>query len=169
VLTRRAAPGPMPSARARSAVRTIAAFEAFKGVVALAACLGFLSLLHQDLHRMAAALIGHLGLDPGGQYPALVLGEIDQLRSADIRPLLMAAAAYVSVRYLEAYGLWYERPWGEWLGALSGALYLPFEFWHFVEHPAGLTLLVMTVNLAVVGFLASRLRQRRQRIPPREA
>jgi uncharacterized membrane protein (DUF2068 family) len=144
------------------ALRAIAGLEALKGVVALGASLGFLSLLHHDLHHIAAALIGHVGLDPGGLYPAMVLSDIDQLRGAPLRPLLLAASAYVLVRFLEAYGLWNGRPWGEWLGALSGALYVPFELRHLLHSPTLAVAVVITVNIAVVGFLAWQLRQRRR-------
>lgn len=142
-------------------MRSIAAFEAFKGVLALAASLGFLSLLHRDLHLIASSLIGHIGLNPGDHYPSLLLDNIDRLRAANIQGLLLAAFAYVLVRFLEAFGLWNERPWGEKLGALSGALYIPFELHHFIHDPTAVTALVMATNAVVVGFLVWRLRQRK--------
>jgi uncharacterized membrane protein (DUF2068 family) len=46
------------------------------------------------------------------------------------------AIGYIVVRMLEAYGLWNERAWGEWLGALSGGLYIPFEIGHLVHRPS---------------------------------
>lgn len=94
-------------------------------------------------------------------YPALLLRDVDQLRGANLGSLVLAASAYVLVRFLEAFGLWHERAWGEWLGAPSGALYVPFEFRHLLHHPTIATALVMTANIAVVGFLAWELRQRR--------
>lgn len=153
---------PGPGSARRRALRAIAGFEALKGVVALAASLGFLSLVHHDLHHIAAALIGHVGLDPGGHYPAVILDDIDRLLGADLRSLLLAAFAYVLVRFVEAYGLWHQRPWGEWLGALSGALYVPFEFRHLAHHPTLTTAVVMAANIAVVGFLVWQLRLRRR-------
>lgn len=166
---------PMPQARmaphtvepaSRRALRTIAGFEAFKGLVALAASMGFLSLLHRDLHHIATSLIGQIGLDPGGHYPAIILNDIGRLRGADVRSLLLAAAAYVLLRFLEAYGLWHERAWGEWLGALSGALYIPFELQHLIHKPTLAAAAAMTVNVVVVGYLAWRLRQRKRSSSP---
>ena len=148
------------AARPGPALRAIAGFEALKGIVALAAGLGFLSLLHQDLHRVAASLIGHIGLDPGGHYPTIILNNVDKLLAVNRGALLLAALAYVLVRFVEAYGLWNERPWGEWLGALSGALYVPFELRHLIHSPTLATAAVVVVNIAVVGFLAWQLRQR---------
>lgn len=140
-----------------TAMRTIAGFEAVKGAVALAASLGFLSLLHHDLHRIAAALIGHIGLQPGDHYPALILNDIDKLRDARLQTLLLIAGGYVLLRFTEAWGLWHTRRWGEWLGALSGALYIPFEAWHFLHRPSFWAAAVILLNVAVVGFLAWRL------------
>lgn len=147
--------------RAIRAIRAIAAFEALKGVLALGASLGFLSLLHKDMHHIVASLIGHVGLDPGGHYPAMVLSKIDQLRSADLHGLLLATFFYVLARFTEAIGLWNEHRWGEWLGALSGALYIPFELRHFVHQPSAMTAAVVATNTVVVGFLAWQLHQRR--------
>lgn len=146
----------------RKALRAIAAFEALKGVAALVASLGFLSLLHHDLHHIVASLIGHIGLAPGDRYPTMVLTDIDQLARADLTPLLLAAAAYVLVRFAEAYGLWKGRWWGEWLGALSGGLYIPFELRHIVHHPSGAAVAVALANIAIVAFLGTQLRQRKK-------
>jgi uncharacterized membrane protein (DUF2068 family) len=142
-------------------LRGIAAFEAFKGVVALAAALGLLGFIHHDLRQAATALIGHIGLRPGDHYPALALGELDRWRNADLWPVLLTIAAYVALRFTEAYGLWRDRTWGEQLGAWAGALYVPFELWHMIHRPSAVTAAVLLANLAVVGFLAWRLRRRR--------
>jgi len=156
------AAGSGPSGAQRRALRAIAAFEAIKGTVALAAGLGFLSLLHHDLHRLAASLIGHIGLDPGAHYPGIALHHVDQLLGANLRSLVLAVSGYVLVRLCEAYGLWNGYAWGEWLGALSGALYVPFEMRHMVHHPTLATAVVMAANVAVVGFLAWQLWRRRR-------
>jgi uncharacterized membrane protein (DUF2068 family) len=146
----------------RRALRSIAAVEALKGIVALAAGLGLIGLLHRDLHHIAASLIGHIGLDPGERYPAMVLRSVDALRSASLRSLLLTVSAYASVRLLEAYGLWRDRTWGKWLGALSGALYVPFEVRHFAYRPTFATAVVIALNVGVVGFLAWQISRERR-------
>jgi len=147
----------------RRALRTIALFEAIKGAVALAASLGLLSLLHRDLHQLAEVLISHFGLQPGGRYPSLILHEADVLQNASLRSLVLLAAGYVVLRFAEAYGLWTGRIWAQWLGALSGALYVPFELWHFLYRPGVAGAAVLAINLLVIGFLALQLwRERSQ-------
>jgi uncharacterized membrane protein (DUF2068 family) len=138
-------------------LRTIAVFEAVKGVLALAAGMGLLSLVHHDLHRLVAAFIGHIGLDPGAHYPAALLHEIDLQQGGVSRSLILAVSGYVCIRLFEAYGLWHARPWGEWLSALSGALYVPFEMQHLLHRPSFVTAAVIAFNIALVGYLARRL------------
>jgi uncharacterized membrane protein (DUF2068 family) len=145
-----------PVAR-RRALRTIAVFEAVKGFAALAASLGFLSLLHHDMHRLAVELIGHFGLNPGDHYPSMVVHFADAVASTNVLAVLLLATAYVLIRLVEAYGLWNERAWGEWLGVLSGGLYVPFEVRHLLTHPNAISVAVLSINVGVVGFLAFQL------------
>ncbi|HEY4039753.1 MAG TPA: DUF2127 domain-containing protein [Burkholderiaceae bacterium] len=142
-----------PVAR-RRALRTIAVFEAVKGAAALAASLGFVGLLRHDLRGFAAEMIGYFGLDPAGHYPSILLHYAETLADANLRSLLLLAAGYVLLRFCEAYGLWYQRTWGQWLGALSGGLYIPFEVRHLIHLPSLVGALVLLGNLLVVGYLA---------------
>jgi len=160
---RRAMRGPGRVAE-RRALRTIAVFEALKGVTALAASLGLLGLLHRDLHQIAETLISHFGLQPGDHYPSLILRQADLLQNANVQSLVALATGYVVVRFAEAYGLWHQRAWGQWLGALSGSLYVPFELWHLTSRPSAAGVTVLIVNLLVIGFLAWELWLRRSRL-----
>jgi uncharacterized membrane protein (DUF2068 family) len=145
-----------PTAR-RRALRTIAVFEGAKGMLAIAAALGLFSLLHRDLHRLAVDLIGHFGLSPGDHYPSLLIHYADLLEDANRRTLALLAIGYVTVRLAEAYGLWHERPWGQWLGALSGAIYVPFELQHLIYRPTVTSAAVVAANLAIIAFLGWQL------------
>ncbi|MFC4277303.1 DUF2127 domain-containing protein [Achromobacter aloeverae] len=148
------------------AQRTIALFEALKGVAALGASIGLLSLLHHDLRKMVVDLIGHFGLDPGGRYPRTLLHYADVLQDTSVRVLVSLAVAYVALRLVEAYGLWHDRIWGEWLGALSGAIYIPFEVRHLLHAPSAFAALVVAANALIVIFLAAQL-WRRRAVPAR--
>jgi uncharacterized membrane protein (DUF2068 family) len=135
-----------------------------KGGLALAASLGLLSLVRLDLRRLAAELIEYFGLTPGGHYPSIILHYADVLADANLRWLVLLAAGYVVVRFAEAYGLWYQRTWGQWVGALSGGVYVPFELWHLSNRPSLVGVLVLVSNLGIVGFLVYLLwRERRGR------
>lgn len=142
------------------AQRLIALVEAAKGLGALAASIGLLSLLHHDLRHIVSVLIGHFGLDPDGHYPEALLHYATVLQDTSVRTLVGLAGAYVTLRLAEAYGLWRDRAWGEWLGALSGAIYVPFELRHLVHRPSVLAAAVLIFNVGIVLFLAWQLWRR---------
>jgi uncharacterized membrane protein (DUF2068 family) len=109
------------------------------------------------LHHLALALIGHIGLDPEAHYASLLLHYADLLHDANLRALFGLVTLYVALRLTEAWGLWHERRWGEWLAALSGGLYVPFELRHLLHRPTVTNGLVLAVNVAVVAFLGWQL------------
>jgi len=49
--------------------------------------------------------------------------------------IALVAAIYVTLRFIEAYGLWYIRPWAEWLAIASGTIYVPFEALDLLRRP----------------------------------
>ncbi|CAN5400659.1 hypothetical protein BH10PSE17_BH10PSE17_14660 [soil metagenome] len=146
----------------RLTLRSIAIFEAVKGAAALAACLGLLGLLHRDLHQLAITLIGHLGLDPEAHFPSIFLRYVDVVENTNLRTIFLIGTAYAAIRFSEAAGLWYQRVWGEWIGALSGALYVPFELHHLILRPTLGSAVVLGSNVLVVLYLAWRLWRRKR-------
>ena len=146
----------------RNALRAIALFEALKGLAALIAIVGVVDLMHRDVRHLALELIGHFHASPSGHYSSLMLHYADLLPGANLHALIALAIGYISVRMVEAYGLWLDRAWAEWLAALSGGLYIPFEMQHFIERPTLINGGVWAINVAVVGFLGYQLWQRRK-------
>jgi uncharacterized membrane protein (DUF2068 family) len=148
-----------PVARRRT-LRAIAIFEAFKGCAVLVGSLILASVLHHDIRHIAKEMIWHFGLNPSSHYPSIFLHYADVLHQADLHTLVLMAWAYIAVRLLEAYGLWYGRIWAEWIGALSGGLYIPFEIHHLIHRPSVLSAFVFLGNVFIVGFLGFQLTRR---------
>ena len=150
----------MPNPNQR-ALHAIALFEAVKGVAAMAASLGLLSLAHHDVRHMVYALIGHFHLDPDAHYPRLLLDYATLLGNANVRTAVLLAWGYAAVRLTEGYGLWRDRVWAEWLAALSGAVYMPWETLHLAHNTTAINALVLLGNAGVVAYMVYRLWQRR--------
>ena len=144
----------------RRALRSIALFEAFKGLAALLIGVGLIELLHHDLRQLVLELVGHFGLDAAQPFPALLLHYADVLNHTPLATLELLLGAYLAIRLTEAYGLWRQKSWAEWLGALSGGLYIPFELQHLWHEPSALSAAVLTINGVIVGFLALQLWRR---------
>lgn len=149
------------SKQLHSMLRGVALFEASKGVAALAGMLGLLGLLHHNLHHLALELIGHFGLDPRQPFPVMLLSWADRLNATPFKTIWLIASLYAFTRWVEAWGLWHDRAWGEWFGALSGALYIPFELRHIAHHASWHNVFIFLINVLLVAFLMYRLWQRK--------
>jgi uncharacterized membrane protein (DUF2068 family) len=134
-------------------LRLIAAFEALKGLAALAVLIGVLDLMQQDVKAFAMALIGRFGLNPEGHYSSILLHYAELLPQANRTQIVELGLGYSAIRLIEAYGLWMSRTWGEYLGAISGALYIPFEIMHFVHQTDIASAVVVVFNICVVAYL----------------
>lgn len=146
------------------ALHAIALFEGVKGIAAITASIGLLSLAHHDIRAMAYALIGHFHLDPEAHYPRMLLNDATWLTNTNLRQVVMLAWAYAAIRLLEGYGLWKDRAWAEWLASLSGAVYLPFELRHLVQHTTVINGMVLIGNVGVVAYVAIRLWRRKSQV-----
>lgn len=150
------------TAPARRAIRLIALVEAGKGVVVLLAASGLLALIHRDLHEVAARLVAHAHLNPAARYPRIFIDAASNLQQTRLAWLALGAFAYATIRLFEAYGLYFEKRWAEWLAAVSGGLYIPFEVAELVHRPSGLSVGALLVNAAIVAVMVRALAQRRR-------
>ncbi|MEI7494960.1 MAG: DUF2127 domain-containing protein, partial [Betaproteobacteria bacterium] len=80
---------PTITRKEKNLLHSIAIFEIVKGISALAAGLGLLSLAHHDLKAMVYALIGHFHLDPESHYPQLLIDKAMWLENANLRQILL--------------------------------------------------------------------------------
>jgi uncharacterized membrane protein (DUF2068 family) len=67
---------------------------------------------------------------------------------------------YATVRFVEAYGLWRARGWAEWLAAVSGAIYIPFELYEIARGVSWIKVAALVLNVVIVAFMVYALRQR---------
>ncbi|HUO43639.1 MAG TPA: DUF2127 domain-containing protein [Burkholderiales bacterium] len=143
------------------ALRMIALFEAFKGILVLAVGTGLLTLLHRDVQKAAEQVILHLHLDPARHVPLIFLTLAAKINDSTLMLLAAGALVYSIVRLLEAYGLWNARPWAEWLGVLTGGFYLFIEVYELAQRATLLRFSFFAVNLAIVVYLGWTLRRKK--------
>jgi uncharacterized membrane protein (DUF2068 family) len=149
------APGPT------AGLRTVAGYEATKGLLVLLAGMGLLGLIHRNLQAAGEELVRHFHLSPSSHYPRIFLELAARTTEAWLWLLAAGSLLYASLRFVEAYGLWHGRRWAQWLGAASGAIYVPFELVGLCEKVTWLRLASLAVNLLIVGYLLQLLWRRR--------
>ena len=138
--------------------------EFLKGLVVLLAGFGVLSLVHRDAWDVAESFLEWLHISPDTHYAQVFLNLADQVTDAKLWAVAMGALAYSMLRFLEAYGLWRERAWAEWLALISGAIYLPFELIELARRPDWVRLAILLVNLSVVLYMVFLRLQARARL-----
>jgi uncharacterized membrane protein (DUF2068 family) len=143
--------------RLTDGLRTVALLEAAKGAIVLLVGLGLFSLMHRDVQGFAERLVLHAHLNPAAHYPHIFLDLSRRITDTRLWQLALAAAGYSLVRFIEAYGLWHMRGWGQWFAALSGAVYIPFELVELVNRPNWLSVGALLLNAGIVAFMAYSL------------
>jgi uncharacterized membrane protein (DUF2068 family) len=146
----------------RSAMRAVALMEAVKGFIVLGAGFGLLSLLHRDVARIAVSLVTRLHIDPDEHYAGVFLDAAYHVTNKRLLAFAALAALYSALRLGEGYGLWFERRWAEWLGAFSGAIYIPVEVYELWHRPSPIKAGTLLLNTLVVGYLVWVLWSRRR-------
>ena len=149
-----------------SGIRLIALLEAAKGMVVLLVGFGLLELVHRDIQVMAEELVQYFHLNPASHYPRIFLDATTHLNDANLWLLAGAALFYAGLRLFEAYGLWYRQRWAEWLGAVSGGIYIPIELYELLHGVTWTKVTLLCVNAICVIYLVQSLRRHRKIIAP---
>lgn len=139
----------------------VALMEAVKGFIVLGAGFGLLTLLHHDVAHIALALVTRLHIDPDQHYAGIFLEAAEHVTDAHLWIGAALALLYSVVRLAEGYGLWMEHRWGAWLGALSGAIYVPIEIYELFHRPNWIKAGTLALNVSVVIYLGWSLRKGR--------
>ena len=134
-------------------VKSIAAFEASKGVLVLLVGFGLLHLVHHDLQTTAEKLVRLGHLNPARHYPRVFIDAASRTSDARLKTLAGLAFLYSIVRFVEAYGLWHVRTWAEWFAIISGGVYIPLEVFEVAAHVSRLRVLALLLNVAMVTYL----------------
>lgn len=134
-------------------IRTVALFEAFKGIIILLAGFALLRLVHGELQLIADHIVRHLHMNPARHNPHIFLDAIAGLDDSKIRYLAALAFLYSVVRFVEAYGLWYLKTWAEWFAIISGGIYIPIELIGLFKHATLIKGSIFVINLFIVLYL----------------
>ena len=152
---------PYADAKRARGVRVVAAFEAFKGLLALAAGAGMLSLLHGDVASIGERLARHLHLNPAKHYQGVFLDALSHINDSRLLLIAMGAAVYAALRLVLALGLWRGRSWAEWVAAVGAGIYIPFEVYELARSVTPLNVATFLGNALVVVLMVNAVIVRR--------
>jgi len=159
-------PGKKTDARAsqRRVLRAVAGLEFSKGVFVVLMGICALALVHKDSWLIAESLLSLLHVSTDHRPAQMFLDFADSITDARLWAAASIAFAYAALRFAEAYGLWRERTWAEWLAFISGTLLLPVEIRELVRGVTFWRCALLMGNLAIILYmLYILLENRRQR------
>jgi uncharacterized membrane protein (DUF2068 family) len=115
-------------------LRAVAILEACKGIISLLVGFGLHALAGHNLRQFAESIVSHAHLNPASHLLSIFIHAASTASDSKMTLLAVGAFIYSSVRLIEAYGLWRELVWTEWLALVSGSIYLPFEMYEIIFH-----------------------------------
>lgn len=139
--------------RQRRVLRAVAAFEFFKGCFVIVVGICALALVHRDVWLYAAKLLALFHINTDRRSAQMFLDLADNVTDARLWAAARIAFAYSALRFTEAYGLWRERTWAEWVALVSGALLLPLEVRELLRGLTWLRCAFFVGNVAVVLYM----------------
>jgi uncharacterized membrane protein (DUF2068 family) len=158
--------------REKLGLRTVAIFEAVKGVLVLAVGFGVWRLRHRDVDDVVDRIVSFFHINPEGHLSNIFSKAAAHLTEKTLVLVAIGALVYSLIRFAEAYGLWRARAWAEWFALISGTIYFPFEIHALMHHPNPIKWAILLINIAIVLYMAKlrmeavRRRQRRAQLPP---
>lgn len=149
---RHAAPVALDERTSAAGLRAIASLEALKGIAVLLLAVALI-FIHKHVEDYTEDLLFHLHIDLERRIGHALMIAALKISDARLVTILLAAASYATVRFVEAWGLWHRRVWAEWFALLSGALYLPWEILKIVERATWERTGVLAVNVVIILYM----------------
>ncbi len=147
--------------RDKIVLRLIAINRAFHFVLLAAlAALIFVFASHRDqlqrlVDKIDAAFYGTAAAGHA-QHSHGLLHDAERLVTLNVGTLRLigfAAVAYAILEGTEAFGLWFQYRWAEYLTLIATSLFLPLELYELSKTVTVLKVLALVVNLAIVFYL----------------
>jgi uncharacterized membrane protein (DUF2068 family) len=146
-------------------LRSIAVFETVKGLLGLAAGIAILTITHKDISDLAERAMNAVHMNPDSRIADWIFNATDKATPRSLMIIAIGGFAYATIRFAEAYGLWYAKVWAEWFALISGCLYLPLEIFELLKHANWFKWSVLVINLIVVIYIALiRMESHRARV-----
>ena len=135
-------------------LRSIAFFEALKGLLALGVVIWMLTLMHKDKLEVAERFLDALHISPEKHFYQRVMHFAEHVTDRNLWMFILFVFLYSAIRFVEAAGLWLQREWAEWFALVSGSVYLPIEIYELAHRQTPIRWAIFGINVIIVVYLA---------------
>jgi uncharacterized membrane protein (DUF2068 family) len=152
--------------RSDTTIALIGVFKLVKTVILLAlGVAAFTGAPGQILH-VVARLTHWTGIFSGREVVQRALAKVLSLDEHTIHRLGVASFCYAVVFATEGTGLLLKRRWAEWFTVVVTGSFVPIEVYELAHRPGLGKVAALLLNVAIVAYLAWRLRAERRHPSP---
>ena len=148
-------------------IHLISLEKTVKATLLIVVAFRLLSLFDQDVHLWASEFVTRHGIDITNRYVHSALERLIGVGNSQIITWSSIAFFYSGLLLVEALGLWFQKRWAEYLTTISTALFIPVEIHEVFERFTWIRVGVLLVNIFIVWYLATRLRDEKVEIVER--
>src|SRR3954470_13811714 len=138
----------------------IGVFKLAKAVLLVGVAIGALKLLHQDVAQVIERWIYTLQVDPDNQFIQKLLTRVWSVDDRTLKEISAGTFCYAGLFSVEGTGLLLRKRWASYLTIVVTASFLPFEVYEMVRETSALKAAVIALNLAILVYLAIRVREK---------
>jgi uncharacterized membrane protein (DUF2068 family) len=144
------------------ALRVIAAFKLFKGLILFAVGVGAVKLLHKDLAFEVERWADIFRVDPNNHYIHRLLERFSILDDRKLKELSVGTFFYSALLLTEGVGLLLGKRWAEYFTIIATSSFIPLEVYEIAKRVSSPRLVTLLINVVVVIYLVVELGRNRK-------
>jgi len=139
-------------------IHLLAGVKLIKGVLLFLVAIKLLTLLDRDIGLWFAEFIARHRIDPENRIVHTIIEKLAGIENNQLIVFSVGSFLYSGLQLTEGIGLWFEKRWAEMLTVIATSLLIPVEVYEIFERFTWLRVGALVVNLFVVWYLATRLK-----------
>jgi uncharacterized membrane protein (DUF2068 family) len=139
-------------------IHILAIIKFLKGLLLFLVAIKILTLLNRDVDQWFADFIARHRIDPENKLVHSILEKLAGVDNKQLAMFSIGSFIYSALQLTEGIGLWMQKRWAEYLTVIATSLLIPVEIYEIYDKFTWLRIGALVVNLFVVWYLATRLK-----------
>ena len=139
-------------------IHFLSIFKFVKGLLLLIVAFKLLTLINKDVDQVFADFIARHSIDPQNSIVQKIAERIEGINRNQMMMFSFGSFSYSALLLTEGVGLWLQKRWAEYLTAIATSLLIPLEIYEIYEKFTWVRVVILILNLFVVWYLVTRLK-----------
>ncbi|NNM86834.1 MAG: DUF2127 domain-containing protein [Phycisphaerales bacterium] len=131
----------------------IAIFKLLKASAVATAGVTAIVFRNADLAKAFRQWVNYFRMDPNNHFINGVIHRLANVHAHQLEMLAVGSFMYAAMFMVEGFGLYFEKPWAEYLVIVNTFLLVPVEVFELIKKPSWVKVLLLAGNLAIVAYL----------------